>query len=389
VSFDAKKIGVGWHLALHFPYFPAYDYDFVKCLIKATSFEEIKILTDVSGSGTLPIANGLDGLNIVRAKIFKILGIWLTPALIVEAIRLPKNSVIVYCASPRDLTTLIAALLARTLGKKVVFWGMFHSIGKTRWVTATIFKLMGIIGHKNFTYARTGAVAQMARGIQPRKLMRIGTAIGDISNLVPVSSESKVEIAVKISPDLIIHESTFVIAHVMRLSKFKNVEKFINCCVALAELDIDIKLIVVGGGEMDSHVKHRLGALGVSHVCYFAGPIYKQDVLKALYQISDVSLIATCIGLTLHQSLSYSVPVITDDSLSEQTSEFEILTHNYNGLIYRENDFDDLKKCVLEIYNDASVMIKLKQNAAESISGHSLSIKVRNFYNALNHLSKE
>ena len=381
-----QTTGAGWCLAIHFPYLPTYDYDFVKGLMEVTAFEEIKILTDINGSGTLPVSDGLDSLHIINARIFKFFGVWLTPSLMLEAIRLPKKSVIVYCASPRDLTTVVAALLARALGKKVIFWGMFHSIGKTRWITSKLFKFMGIIGHKNFTYARTGAISQLARGVDPKKLSKIGTASQMRPKRGKSLEQSKSKIASLVSKDLLINESTFVIAHVMRLSKFKNVDKFLKCCIALSELDIDIRIVVVGGGEMDAYVREQLQRRDLGHVCVFAGPIYDDYKLDLLYQIASVTLIATCIGLTAHQSLGYGVPIITDDSISEQTSEFEILSHNYNALIFEEDNYAQLKHFVLNLSSDKDLQAELSKGAEKSIEMHTIDGKVAQFQSALGKL---
>lgn len=386
MSINTTEVGVGWHLTLHFPSLPAYDYDFVRDLTKNNSFDELEVLADLNSVSGLQTSESLDGINLIQINSSKLFGIWWSSELIKRAITLPKKSIIVYCANPRDLSALLSALLARLLGKKVVFWGMFHSIGKTRWITTKVFKFMGIIGHRNFSYARTGAISQLARGVDPKKLSKIGTA-SKISRKRGKSLEkSKCKIAGLVSKDLLIDESTFVIAHVMRLSKFKNVEKFLKCCIALSELDIDIKIVVVGGGEMDAYVARRLQTLGLADVCVFVGPLYDEYKLALLYQIASVTLIATCIGLTAHQSLGYGVPIITDDSISEQTSEFEILCHNYNALIFEEENYPQLKHLVLNLSSDKELHARLSTGATRSIENYTIDRKVTQFKSALGKL---
>jgi glycosyltransferase involved in cell wall biosynthesis len=385
---NQKTIGADWNLAIHFPYFPQYDYDFVVRLNEVLKVNNLFVLTDLRSGFGVPPSNKLDEVTIKPAKNFKFMGVWFTPALIAAAIKMPRKTVLVYCGNPRDITVLISSFLARLLGKKVVFWGMFHSIGKSSFASIIAFKLMALLGHQLFTYSRAGAIAQLARGTAPSKVCLVGTAIKAPVINQSIRKLSKAEITDMLGLSDKIAADTFVITHIMRLSKFKNSEKFLNCCVALSELKIDLVFLIVGGGEMESYIISQLEKLGLSDLCVFAGPIYDYEKLQKIYRIADISLIPTCIGLSAHQSLSYGVGVITDDSLSEQTSEFEILTHNYNALIYHENNYNHLKQCVRTVYGNSKLKAKLASNAKLSAEINSLEQKAANFKLGIENLLK-
>ena len=113
------------------------------------------------------------------------------------------------------------------------------------------------------------------------------------------------------------------------------------------------------------------------------GPVYDQDKLAALYNAADITVVPTCIGLTAHQSLSFNVPVITDDSIIHQASEFEILTDGYNARIYKEGNINELAAIIEDLSNDPLLLEALKKNCRASLSKYSMENKVANFIRAI------
>jgi len=88
----------------------------------------------------------------------------------------------------------------------------------------------------------------------------------------------------------------------------------------------------------------------------------------------------TFLGLSGHHAMSYGLPVVTDDSLDHQGSEFEIVSNGLNGLTYREGDVDDLAATLLRIIGDDELQKFMSTNARKTIEGtHNLNRKTQRF----------
>ena len=78
--------------------------------------------------------------------------------------------------------------------------------------------------------------------------------------------------------------------------------------------------------------------------------------------------------------MSYGVPVVTDDSLDCQGSEYEILAEGLNSLVYKEGDPKDLARVLGRILNDQILQQSLSANALLTIKRtHNLDAKTHRF----------
>ncbi len=78
--------------------------------------------------------------------------------------------------------------------------------------------------------------------------------------------------------------------------------------------------------------------------------------------------------------MSYGLPVVTDDSLDSQASEFEILAEGLNALTYREGDAHDMARVLDRLVSDQALRQTLSVNARKTIEHtHNLERKTRNF----------
>ena len=172
----------------------------------------------------------------------------------------------------------------------------------------------------------------------------------------------------------------------MRLSPIKKPFELIKLMNELKSRSLNVILIVVGGGSLEEDFKTLILKNNLQKNIFVMGPIYTEKILAALYSISDLSVVPTCIGLTAHQSLHYEVPIVTDNSRINQASEFEVLIDSYNSRIYKENNIDDFANTVEELIHNPSHLKALKKNCKKSLSKYSIEAKVKNFIKAVDSL---
>jgi len=90
--------------------------------------------------------------------------------------------------------------------------------------------------------------------------------------------------------------------------------------------------------------------------------------------------VPSCIGLSLHHAFAYAVPVITDNSVTHQSSEAEILKNRINGLTYKSFDAKDLACKIDILIKNKKLRNYLSKNAIKTIlSFNKLEDKVNNY----------
>ena len=370
------------NISIHFPYTPHYNVDFLNKLLQMDG-NFYTVLTDTRSNEGIHFGKASPNLNVKKAPIYRILGLWYSSGLIWHLFS-KKPSIFVVNANPRDIGTLLVVLLGLITKTKVVPWGMFHRIGEPKIHTTIYFWIMGLLGHANFTYARVGKISQLARGVKSKKVHVIGTAICKPSLIDTADKNFLDEMISSTGLSNTTLANNFVLIQVMRLSEIKKPFALITLMKKLKHRGLNIILILVGGGMLEKEFKTKILQNNLQNSIFVLGPIYSEDILAALYSISDVCVVPTCIGLTAHQSLHHGVPIVTDNSIINQASEFEVLKDGYNSRIYEEGDIEDFANIVEELMQNRSYLNSLKNNCKNSLNEYSIERKVINFIRAIN-----
>jgi len=371
-------------VTIHYPYTPNYNMVFLDQLLRISDHDYL-LYTDKRSSDGIEFGNVSSDLIVRQSPIRKVKGIWFSTNLVSHLLR-DRPDVFVVNGNPRDLATLLVMLIGVFTKTKIVAWGMFHRIGEPRLVTTFYFWLCGMLCDANFTYARIGKISQIARGIRSSKIHVIGTAIADRNSVSAVTAENKLRVLSEFGLDSFLNSGDFVLLQIMRLSSIKRPELLVELMSKLADNGKSIKLILAGGGPLEDWFKAKVLDAGLTSSITLLGPIYDSEKLSALYDIANVTVVPTCIGLTAHQSLSYNVPIITDNSVINQASEFEILVSGYNSVIYEEGDISELCKIIERLYDDRDFLNRLGSNCMVSLEQYSIRNKALRFLRAIKSL---
>lgn len=286
--------------------------------------------------------------------------------------------VVIFSGYARDLSQLWAMLAYRLQGKRFAAWGMFHRIGGPRLVSKLYYRLVGLLADKCLAYTRVGAGQLVNLGVPKRKVAVVGTAIDE---RVPLA-----EAQVRTPEELLDFRRTqgldgrHVILQVVRLSRIKRPELLVEAAVVLQRQRDDLLFVLIGDGEMRHELEAMVDRTGLQGCFRFLGAIYDEGALSRWYMSAEVFVVPTCIGLGAHHAMSYGLPVVTDDSLDSQASEFDILAEGLNSLTYREGDAHDLARVLDRLVSDQALRQTLSVNARKTIENtHNLERKTRNF----------
>lgn len=347
------------------PYLPHYSAAFFEKLAQAHSIESVQVIADLKSSGHLNAVNQGDALELTHVPYTSVSGFVFRPGRF-RALRAYHPDVCVLSGDPRDLGGLFLAVFLRVLGCKVVFWGMFHRIGGPRLVSQITYRLMAQVSNACITYARIGALNLLSLGARADKVFVGGTAIDESKPFEAAAEVCPDDIeAFKSEQGLV---SRAVILQIVRLSRIKKPLLVLELARILRERGRgDFVIVVIGGGEMVEAFRGRAEELDLLNVVHILPPEYDEARLARWFLSADVFTIPTCIGLSAHHAFSYGVPIVTDNSMTDQASEFEVITDGLNGLTYRTGDIQGYADAVETILDDPALRGRMSRNALETI----------------------
>ena len=297
---------------------------------------------------------------------------------IVRVIRSQGPDRVVFSGYVRDLGQLWAMIFFKITGSSFGVWGMFHRIGGPRCVTNLYFYLVGMLASRCLTYTRVGASQLINQGIPKNRIDVIGTAIDEKIPMAQVRNKSAADLLAFRDANGI--NDRKVILQVVRLSRIKRPELLVEAARELVREHNDVLFVLIGDGEMRSELEKKIEVLGLQSNFRLLGSIYDESLISYWFLSAKALVVPTFIGLSAHHAMSYGVPVVTDDSLDCQGSEYEILAEGLNSLVYKEGDPKDLARVLGRILNDQFLQQSLSTNALLTIKRtHNLDAKTHRF----------
>jgi len=135
------------------------------------------------------------------------------------------------------------------------------------------------------------------------------------------------------------HDPLFIC--VTRLTNEKNCEFLINSFFLIRSEIPRAKLVIIGGGHLESQLKKKVSLLGMSQSVIFTGYVTHEEV-AGYYKISHVLLFVSLTetqGLPLTESLHFGLPIVALDSMASK----EMVGRLGTGVITRriESEFAD------------------------------------------------
>ncbi|WP_347255931.1 glycosyltransferase [Brachymonas denitrificans] len=367
------------------PLLPRYSIAFFNRLVQLYPEISLVVLADIETRDSLNQYRKEDCLFTVRHLPSKVRSGFIFQRGLLRLLHQENADRIVFNANPRGLTQLWAMLVHRIQGKQFTAWGMFHRIGGPRLVSTLFFCLVGRLAERCLTYTRTGASNLVSLGVPKHKIGIVGTAIDERIPLAERSARTAEELAAfRREQDL---EGKHIVLQVVRLSRYKRPELLIHAAEFLLQQRKDLLFVLIGNGEMREELEQMVVSRGLQDAFRFLGAIYDEAALSRWYLSASVFVVPTCIGLSAHHAMSYGVPVVTDDSLDSQASEFSILTHGLNCLTYQEGDPKDLATAIDTLISEPILRDALRKNTSLTIRFNSIDKKCSNFY-SLNHAAR-
>lgn len=364
------------------PLLPHYAISFFNRLVELHPDVHLVVLADTKTSNSLNQYRPEDcKFSVVHLPQIEKAGFAFRPGLY-SLLAQQKADAVVFNATPRDVSQISALIYYRLLGRKALAWGMFHRIGGPRLVSSVYFKLAGHIATRCLTYTRVGASNLISMGVPKKNIGIVGTAIDERAPLAEREARTPAQLAEFREAQGLTGKQ--VVLQVVRLSRIKHPELLVLAAEQLLRQRSDILFVLIGQGELREELERMVRDRAMQEAFRFMGAIYDEEQLSYWYLSADVFVVPTCIGLSAHHAMCYGLPIVTDDSLDSQASEFAILADGLNAKIYQEGDFKSMASAIASLLDDTEERARMGTLSTVTVSKlHNLKNKVDSFMKIL------
>ena len=164
------------------------------------------------------------------------------------------------------------------------------------------------------------------------------------------------------------NETVFI--YVGKLQKKKNLYELVSAFRQLVSTSDDVRLIIVGSGEMENQLKVFSESCGGKVI--FTG-FLNQTALPEKYFISDCLILPSDAwetwGLVVNEAMNFRMPVIVSDKVG---CGDDLVRNNETGMIYSFGNTGDLCHAMRKMHSDQKLREKMGENAERHIANYSI-----------------
>jgi glycosyltransferase involved in cell wall biosynthesis len=264
---------------------------------------------------------------------------WQVGLLLCVAVR--RYDVAVFHGDMWSLSTWAAAAIARIRRRRVLFW----TIGWHRpdpYLLRRVRVLFYKLAHELLIYGNVGRSIGVAMGYPPARM-----------HVIYNSHASSQQVA--LGPDgegvTLPRDAVWTVGAVIRLTAVKRLDLLLEAAADLSDRGVPIRVILAGEGPERERLEQLGRRRGVDVI--FTGAIYSSPDLASFYEAVDVTVVPAAAGLTVIQSLSHGVPVVTDDDDYGQMPEAEAVVDGATGARYARGDVSQLALKIAQVIERA------------------------------------
>ena len=247
--------------------------------------------------------------------------------------------------------TWVSALLARRTNKRVLFWTHGWRIPDRQGPKSVLRRMFYSIPHGLLLYGNRARDIAINYGFKPDSLYVVFNSLDHDSHrklreTLPPRTTTLGKIFKNPNTPALICSS--------RLRKSKRLEELLEAAHILkTKNDHCVNIILVGDGEARSRLEDLANRFDLS--VHFEGACYDETRIAELTSACHATVVPGALGLTAIQSLTFGVPVITNDNWGIQGPEAEAVIDGVTGAIY---PYGDVQSLAMEILNFTQVPLR-------------------------------
>ena len=341
-----KKLTIVYH------YFAHYREPVLRELCQHLSADyEVELMADeeaeIPALKTISLCEFTEGLCHYQRLNNIWIGPWLWQKGLLRAIFKSKSDVVIFLGQFNFLSTWIAVLLARFMGKKTYFWS--HGIyGNEGWFKKLIRVSFYKLADGMLLYGKYAKDLLVKTGMCADQLHVIYNSL-DYQQQRRLREQKDESIVPQLRYSLFGSDSPYLI-FVGRLTAVKRLDLLLAALAKINESGLrEIKCLIVGEGPEGTVLQEQVERDGLQECVKFYGACHDEAVLSDLIYAADICIAPGNVGLTAMHALVYGTPVITHEEKAWQMPEFEAIVPGVSGDFFIRGSVSDLtsKTCAL------------------------------------------
>ncbi|MCL2700457.1 MAG: glycosyltransferase family 4 protein [Phycisphaerae bacterium] len=280
-----------------------------------------------------------------------------------------KYNVLILNADYHVVSYLLASILGRLCGKKIIHWG--HAVprkgpekeGSFRW---WFRKLANRLAHAFLLYGNREYNLYAERGVDMKRYFPVNNALDTrpVQALIDALSPQELETFQK-------EKGLFgrrVLIYTGRLIKEKQVDLGVAAMPRILAKIPNATLLLIGDGPEMDNLKAQARQLQVEDAVIFAGGVYDDATLTKYYLSSEVAVSPGYIGLMINHAFMYGLPALTHDNYWIHAPEVIMLQPGETGAFFKENNAEDLADKAIELLGNPEKLAKMRDNCRRLIA---------------------
>ncbi|MDH3645750.1 MAG: glycosyltransferase [Gammaproteobacteria bacterium] len=356
------------------PACPDYRRAFFELL--ARQLNVLLICSEVSIDGAKSDVAGINcPVELVETTAFGRMAAWQKN--VVRRLLRDPPEVLVVNGNPRYLSTLVALVVARIKGIKIVWWG--HAMSSTsRPLRAWLRKQLMRLAHRVFLYYPEEV--PLLPAVLRKRAVGIDNSV-DTEKCLAVSDTLTKHQIENFKTGLGLGTEKMVLT-IGRLTKKARVDLVLRALAELRAVD-NIRLAILGGGEELDDLKKTAARLGVMDNVFFVGPVFDEAQIGLWMRSSDLFVYGGAVGLSLVHAFCYALPAVISSPASGHMPEALLFRDGEHGMSFKGGEPSFLAEAMQTLLNDTNrTSMGL---AAQNLVRHRLSAKkmAQNFIRGL------
>jgi glycosyltransferase involved in cell wall biosynthesis len=249
---------------------------------------------------------------------------------------------IIFLGNANFLSTWLAALLARLMRKRVLFWT--HGwLRREQGAKAIVRNLFYRLAHGLLLYGNRAKMFGIENGFAKDRMYVIYNSLDYRTQKTIMSHVT--EDRIKRIREMFFSDSKIpLLIYTGRLIKSKGLALLLSAMSQLQTQGFKTSLLLVGDGPEQEPLTQLAKTSGLA--VHFYGPCYDEHKLSELIMSANVTVAPGQVGLTAIHSLGYGTPVITHDDPNDQGPEWEAIVPGETGGIFKRGDIQDLARII-------------------------------------------
>ncbi|WHZ30326.1 MAG: hypothetical protein OJF51_005129 [Nitrospira sp.] len=295
--------------------------------------------------------------------------------------RLRRGDVLVVCGNPRFLSNYPLIWRAKRRGIATVWWGI-GTMPSQQHFTGMIRRFIMQWADSILLYTDREREEYLGMGFSPDRVFAINNSIDQGPIQRAMREWTPERLAAFQVQETLVGRPVFLFCG--RLSKKAQVDLAIEAFAAYLKKDKGALLVIIGDGEERERLKDLAQRFQLVHSIRWLGELYDQQMMAPWFLTAKCFVYPGYIGLSILHAMGYGLPVVTHSNMLNQSPEIVALSDGHNGLLFDENNRDDLFRKMQVLSADESLRRRMSRSATQTATREfSLDSMVQRFLKAV------